>query len=144
LKAFRDFAGFRGTTAAQFAAWLRQILAASLARLVRHYLGTQRRDPRLERELAAELDESSRVLDQGLVAQNSSPSEQAARREQAAILADALARLPEHYREVMVLHHLEGLSLAEVARRLGRTADSVDKLWARALMQLHRILGGCS
>jgi DNA-directed RNA polymerase specialized sigma24 family protein len=37
---------------------------------------------------------------------------------------------------------LEGLTLAEVARRMQRTDDSVEKLWARGLIQLRRILGG--
>jgi RNA polymerase sigma-70 factor (ECF subfamily) len=142
LKAHRDFAGFRGTTEAELAGWLRQILATSLAGLVRHYLGTRRRDPRLEQELVLEVDESSRALDRGLVAPHCSPSRQAARREQAVLLANALGQLPEHYREVMILHHLEGLSLSQVARRMGRTPDSVEKLWARALIQLRRLLGG--
>ena len=34
LKAHRDFEQFRGTTEAEFVAWLRQILAANLAGLV--------------------------------------------------------------------------------------------------------------
>src|SRR5947209_19596393 len=56
LEAHRHFAGFRGTTEAEFVSWLRGILAANLANLVRRYLGTRGRDVRLERELAAELD----------------------------------------------------------------------------------------
>ena len=48
-------------------------------------------------------------------------------------LRDALERLPESYREVLILHHLEELTFPEVARRLGRTVDSVEKLWTRAL-----------
>jgi len=39
-------------------------------------------------------------------------------REQAVLLAKALARLPEDYREVIVLHHLEDLNFPEVARRM--------------------------
>jgi len=66
---------------------------------VRHYLGTRRRDQRLERELAAELEQSSRALDGGLFARGSSPSRQAVRREQAVRLADALDQLPDDYRE---------------------------------------------
>ena len=142
LRAHRDFASFRGHSEGEFVNWLRRILATNLAHLVRRYLGTKRRDLRLERELAVELDQSSRLLDGGLVAPQSSPSRQAARREQAVRLADALGQLPEHYREVMVLHHLEGLTLSEVARRMERTDDSVEKLWARGLIQLRRILGG--
>src|SRR5262245_47471701 len=43
LAAYRNFARFRGTTDAELAAWLREILAGRLAKLVRHYLGTRRR-----------------------------------------------------------------------------------------------------
>src|SRR5262245_32402499 len=63
LGAHRDFRQFRGSTASEFLAWLRGILASLLANLVRHYHGTQRRDVRLERRLAAELDKSSLALD---------------------------------------------------------------------------------
>ena len=44
----------------------------------------------------------------------------------------------------IVLHHLEGLTLAQAARRLQRTEDSVQKIWMRALLQLRRHLGGTS
>jgi RNA polymerase sigma-70 factor (ECF subfamily) len=141
LKAHRNFAQFRGLAEGELVAWLRQILAATLANLVRHYFGRQRRDARLEQELADDLDGSSRILDHGLVARESSPSDQAARREQAVLLADALDRLPANYREVLVLRHLEGLTFPEVARRMGRSVGSVEKLWIRALAQLRRIVG---
>jgi RNA polymerase sigma-70 factor, ECF subfamily len=142
LKAHRDFALFHGATEAEFIGWLRRILAASVAAQIRRYFGTQRRNVRLERQLAGELEHSSRALDGGLVAPHSTPSQQAARREQAVLLANALEQLPDHYREVMILHHLEGLSLVEVARRIGRSGDSVEKLWARALIRLRATLGG--
>jgi RNA polymerase sigma-70 factor (ECF subfamily) len=141
LEAHRNFARFRGTEAAEFVGWLRQILAANLALLLRRYLGTQRRDARLERELAVEVDESSRVLDRGLLAASSSPSSRAARREQGVRLAAALEQLPEAYREVIILRHLEGLSFPEAARRMDRSLDSVKNLWTRALGQLRRSLG---
>src|SRR5262249_15792073 len=131
LKAYRDFADFRGASEAELVAWLRQILAWTLANLVRHYCGTKGRDIRLERELSAELDQSSQALDGGLVAPQSSPSQQAARREQAVLLADALEQLPETYREVLILRHLEGLPFADVAQRMGRSLDSVKNLWTR-------------
>jgi RNA polymerase sigma-70 factor (ECF subfamily) len=144
LEAHRNFGRFQGTSEGEFVGWLRQILAANLAMLLRRYLGTRRRDVRLERELSVELDRSSRVLDQGLLAVSSSPSQQAARREQAVLLADALGELPEAYREVIILRHLEELSFSEIARRMERSVDSVKNLWARALGQLRRALGGAS
>src|SRR6516165_219110 len=65
LEAHRDFGQFQGRSDCELAGWLRRILATNLANLVRHYLGTRRRDVRLERQLAADLDQSSRVLDAG-------------------------------------------------------------------------------
>ena len=57
------------------------------------------------------------------------------------LVADALSQLPEDYREVLILRHLESLSFPEVAKRMGRTLSSVDKLWVRALARLRRVLG---
>jgi RNA polymerase sigma-70 factor (ECF subfamily) len=142
LHAVRDFPQFRGTGDRELAGWLRQILAARLADLFRRYCGTQGRDVRLEQGLRVELDQSSQVLDRGLVAPLSSPSQQAARHERARWLAEALERLPEDYRDVLILHHLEECPFPEVARRMGRSVEAVKKLWARALARLRRSVGG--
>jgi RNA polymerase sigma-70 factor (ECF subfamily) len=139
LDAHRDFGRFRGSREEQLVSWLRQILAANLAMLVRRYRGTQRRDVRLERELEGELDASSRALDPGLVA-SGSPSQQAARREQAVVLANALGQLSDDHREVIILRHLEGLTFPQVAERMGRSVDGVKKLWTRGLVHLRRLL----
>jgi RNA polymerase sigma-70 factor (ECF subfamily) len=141
LEAHRTFSLFRGTTEAELTAWLRQILVSHVAMAVRRFCGTQRRDVRLERELADDLDRSSRALQQGLADKQSSPSQRAARREQAVLLAEALERLPEDYREVLLLRHLEGLPFPEVARRMERTVPSVKNLWTRALSLLRRSFG---
>lgn len=142
LKAHRHFAQFRGKTEAELVGWLRQILLTQLVNLVRRHQGAQRRNVLLERDLALELDRSSRELDAGLFARESTPSQQASRREQAVLLADALEELPKDYREVIILRHLEGLTFAQVAQRMGRSQDSVDKLWVRALARLRRSLRG--
>ena len=144
LAANRNFGRFRGTTEREFVVWLRQIMAANIANMLRRYLGARRRDVRLERQLGAELDESSLALANMLAAPQSSPSQRAVRREQAVLLADALDKLPDDYREVLVLRHLEGLRFPEVAHRMGRTLDSVKKLWTRALARLRGSLGDLS
>lgn len=141
LQAHSHFAQFQGTSEAELVSWLRHILASRLEKLIRRYYGTQRRDLRLERQLAVELDQSSRLLDQSLAAPDSTPSQRAARREQAVMLANALQRLPDDYREVLILHHLQGMSLPDVARRLGRTVDSVKNLWLRGLARLRNLVG---
>jgi RNA polymerase sigma-70 factor (ECF subfamily) len=142
LEAHRHFERFRGADEAPLRRWLRQILAATLAGQARRYLGTRGRDVRLEQQLGEALDHSESAFDGLLAASLSSPSQQATRREQSVLLADALAALPEDYREVIVLRHLEGLTFPEVARRLGRSLDSVEKVWLRALGRLRQALGG--
>jgi RNA polymerase sigma-70 factor (ECF subfamily) len=140
LKAHRHFGQFQGRTEAEWVGWLRRILASSLADLARHF-GRRRRDVRLEQALAEDLDRSSLTLRAALPAGPSTPSGRAARGEQAVLLADALARLPADYREVIILRHLEGLTFPEVAGRMGRSTDSVKKLWARGLAALRDWMG---
>lgn len=141
LEAHRQIRNFRGTTEAELLAWLRRILAGQIALMLRRYLGTKGRDVKLERELQVQLDQSSQAMDAGFVATHSTPSQHASRREQAVLLAEALEKLPADYREVIVLRHIESLSFPDVAKRMGRSEDSVQKLWVRALASLRRSLG---
>src|SRR5262249_27009683 len=136
LEAHRHFAAFRGSTEPEFAAWLRQILAGVLANTLRRYFSTQARDPRLEQDLRGGIDQSSRMLAGQRAAPGASPSDGASRRERAVLFAEALGRLPDDYREVIVLRHLEGLTFPAVAQRMGRSVDSVEKLWLRAVARL--------
>jgi RNA polymerase sigma-70 factor (ECF subfamily) len=140
LEIHRKIVLFRGVSEGEFLVWVRRVIGSILANQVRRYLGTKRRDLRLERALSEELDQSSRALNRSLVAPQSTPSQQAVRREQAVLLADALQALPEDYREVIILRQLEGLSFPDVARRMGRTEDSVKNVWLRALARLRRTL----
>lgn len=141
LEAHRNFPQFRGSSEGEFVAWLRQILGARLSNLVRHYLGTKGRDIRLERAMVQEMGQSSAIMNEQLVSAHESPSSHAARREHAVMLADALDRLPADYREVIVLRHLEGIPFVAIAERMGRSEDSVQKLWVRGLARLRQEMG---
>jgi RNA polymerase sigma-70 factor (ECF subfamily) len=136
LEAHRHFEMFRGRTEPEFVAWLRQILAGRIRNLLRHYLGTKGRDVRREQNWNVNLDQSSQAIDRGFFVLQSTPSQHVAQREQGVLLAEALSRLPDDYREVVVLRHFEELTFAEVAERMERTVDSVQKLWVRALATL--------
>lgn len=144
LEAHRHFAAFRGSTEPEFVGWLRRIMAGVLANTLRRFYGTKARDPRLEEELQVGFDQSSCVLAGQLIAPGSSPSESASRREQSVIFADALNGLSEDYREVIILRHLEGLTFAAVAERMGRSVDSVEKIWMRAVVKLRQSVKGAS
>lgn len=141
LDAHRGFKAFRGTSEPEFTSWLRTILAGKIALMLRRYLGTQGRDIHREQPLALNLDETSQCLDRALLADISSPSQQVVKREQNVVLARAIAALSPDYRDVILLRQLEELSFTEVAERMGRSVDSVQKLWVRALAKLKLLMG---
>jgi RNA polymerase sigma-70 factor (ECF subfamily) len=139
LKAVQRFGQFRGTSDAELAGWLRQILARCLADFVRRYRTEGRRAGR-EQSLDRLLDRSSEAMERVLAADGPSPSASAQRRDLGVVLADALAQLSADHGEVLVLHHLEGLGWDEVGRRMARTPNAVRKLWARALNELRAVI----
>ena len=60
--------------------------------------------------------------------------------DEAQALQLALARLPDHDRELIVLRHREGRSFAEIARLLNRSPEEVRMLWAQAVDRLQNEL----
>jgi RNA polymerase sigma-70 factor, ECF subfamily len=139
LKAVKAIGQFRGTTAAELAAWLRQILARTLANAARDH-GRGRRDVTLERSLDRSIEESSARLEAWLAAEQSSPSQRAERTELSMLLVQSLAKLPEAQREALLLKHCQGWSLAEIARHLDRSPAAVASLLQRGLRQLREHL----
>jgi len=145
LEAHCGFPNFRGESEAELVEWLRSILAMRLAELFRRYLGTQQRDIRLEQQIEQDLGRSTIILRSGVItglaSPESSPSQRAIRHEEGVHLAEALADLPEEYREVIVLRNLEALPFKQVAQRMGKSEDSVEKLWLRGLARLRQRMG---
>ncbi len=141
LEAHQKVAQFRGGTDAELAGWLRRLLACTLADALRG-LGRAKRDVTRERSLEAAVEQSSAQLASWLAADQSSPSQQAVRHEEAVRVADALARLPEAQRQALELRYWQGRSLAEISRQLGRTTTAVAGLLKRGLQQLREELKG--
>ena len=127
LEAHRCFAQFRGAAVAELTAWLRQIVLRTAGRTLRGHLGTDRRDAGRERAAGAAAE---------CAADGSTPSAQAIRHEQAARMAEALARLPDDMQQVLLGRHTDDLSYAVLAERLGRSEAAVRVLYTRALRRL--------
>ena len=132
---------FRGGTGVEYAAWLRRILARNLA-LAARANGRDRRDVDRERSIHEALDRSSARLEAWLAADQSSPSAKAERNENLLRLAEAMADLPEGQREAIRLHFLEGRTMTEVAKEIGRTSAAVAGLIQRGLKTLRASLDG--
>jgi RNA polymerase sigma-70 factor (ECF subfamily) len=119
---------FRGRTDAELAAWLRAILASTLAQASRRFYGLKAEHAR---SLERSMEESSARLEAWLARDESTPGQKAVRAEELRRLVAALASLPEDQRSAIELHHLEGLSVPEVARRMDKTVASVTGLLYR-------------
>jgi RNA polymerase sigma-70 factor (ECF subfamily) len=139
LEAHKNRDACRAATDAGRAAWLRQILAHTIADALRAK-NRARRDPARERSLEAGLDTSSEGLGDWLAANGTSPSAAAAAHEQAVRLTAALARLPDAQREALILQHWEGRTLAQIGEHLGRSPEAVAGLLKRGLRRLRGLL----
>jgi RNA polymerase sigma-70 factor (ECF subfamily) len=138
LEAHRDFAGFQGQHEGELLAWLRRILAHNLFNEARRYGARQRdadREVSLDR-VQAGVEDSSLMLQRCLAASGPSPSQIAVEHEAAVRLADALAKLPDDYQNVLLLRVFEELPAEEVAQRMNRSAGAVRMLQMRALTAL--------
>ena len=134
LEAQRDFAQFQGTTQAELLAWLRRALLNNLGNFTRHFCAAGKRA--VAREVSLAGDGSSADAGGGLAAPLPSPSQEAMAREQAEGLRRALARLPDDYRQVLLLRYEGGHCFEEIGRQLGRSPEAARKLWARAVEHL--------
>jgi RNA polymerase sigma-70 factor (ECF subfamily) len=139
LKAHAAYGQFQGRDPAALAAWLRQILARTLADCLRD-LSRGKRDAALERSLEAAVDDSSVRLESWLATSDPSPSQQAVHREEFLRLTEALNALPEPQRQALLLKHCEGRSLEQIGRQLGRTPAAIASLLRRGLKQMRERL----
>jgi RNA polymerase sigma-70 factor (ECF subfamily) len=139
LKAFQARDQFRGRNAAELAGWLRRILARTLQDAARD-LGRQKRDAARERSLDQAIADSSARLADWAAADGSSPATRVERQERFLRLCEILEGLPDPQREALILKHCEGLTVAEVGRRLERTPAAVASLLRRGLRRFREAL----
>jgi RNA polymerase sigma-70 factor, ECF subfamily len=139
LRAYSALADVRNPQPEVLAAWLRKILASTLADAAKHY-DRDKRAVGLERSLEADLDRSASGFAAWLAADQTSPSGRAERNEELLRLVEALAKLPDRMREVVVLKHCQGWTLQQIAERIDRTVPAVASLLRRGLEELRNSL----
>lgn len=122
-----------------FYPWLRQIALNHLIDLHRRHFVAQRRSVMKEVRLGIN-DESALLLTQRLVATQESPSQRLMQKETHQLAQEAMQELPGETREIIVMRHLEGLSVKEIAAVLGMEVGTVKSRHFRGLQALKRIL----
>ncbi len=122
-----------------FYPWLRRLAWERLVKLHRQHIGTGKRS--VAREVMPELpDGSVNILARLVIANNTSPSDQAMRKELQIRVRAALNKLGERDREVLILRYLEQLSAAEIATILESTPGAIKVRHLRALERLRLLL----
>lgn len=131
LSAVRKIADFRGSTPAEFLAWLRVVHERNLQNLVREHVLTDKRATKVEV-----------VLESGarLAVEASTPSQRLLQDEQSVELARWLEKLPPDQNEAVRLRYLEGCALPEIAERLGRSTTAAAGLLKRGLRRLRELM----
>lgn len=121
--------------------WLRMITNQTLVDLHRRHLGAKRRDANRERSLhIGGRSNTSISLASHLIAQLTTPSGVAVKRELSDHLEEALETMDEIDRETLALRHFEELTNGEVAALLEISKTAASNRYARALVRLREIL----
>lgn len=139
LDAHKDWARFAGNNEHELQAWLRKILVRNLLTSLR-YAQQQKRDVRREVAITAKVDQSSVCLEKFLAADQTSPSQCVHRGERYERLFEALVQLPDDQRQAVMLKHLHGKSLEEVAAAMDRSITAAGGLLKRGMSRLRELM----
>jgi RNA polymerase sigma-70 factor (ECF subfamily) len=141
LEAHQDFPKFEGRDVQTLVKWLETILRSNVADLRRRFDARRRQgvepDVSLDDSRSSFAQEIKRnLLDSGAAGDLAGSSASDLELEQ------ALSRLPEDYREVILLRHRDKLSFAEIGEQTNRSADAARMCWTRAVKRLQSELTG--
>lgn len=122
-------------------AWLRSLARDQLVDVYRRHILAQRRSVTREQpwELAMS-DASAILLAEQIPAETLSPSEVFSREEVHARVKQLLSEMAPQEREIVVMRHLEGLSVKEIARVLELSEGTVKSRHFRSLSAIRKIL----
>jgi RNA polymerase sigma-70 factor (ECF subfamily) len=123
-----------------FYPWIRRIAWEHLVKLQRRHLRDKRSVMREQGRLVLP-DESADELAKHLVASGTSPTKHLVREELRNRVSEALARLSEGDREVLLMRYVEQMSLGEIASILGVSEAAAKMRRTRALGRLCALLG---
>jgi RNA polymerase sigma-70 factor, ECF subfamily len=131
LEAQRDFGRFRGTSQREFQGWLRRILIHNLGVFANRYRDTDKRD--IEREVGFVGTGSTGQHAFDPPASTVSPSAKLVAREEAEALRAALQKLPDDYRQAIMLRLEGNLTFEQIGHELGCSEEAARKVWVRAM-----------
>ena len=140
LHAHKNREQFQGSSEPQLVAWLKAILKNRLIDMARHWKG-QKRNMDRDVNLQQKVDDSFQRVDDWLAMSQTSPSMAVERDESLLILSAAVEKLPDQLREVVVMHHLQGMKLVEISKAVSCDETTVGRRLFRGMKQLGELMG---
>lgn len=131
---------FRGEDEAAFRAWLRRMARSNLAAALRGLRARKRGGGWVQKGSHGGGDDAATTLLGRLAGSGATPSRQMRVSEAKGLLSRGLERLPEDYRAVLQAYDLDGRSIEETARLLGKSTGAAYMIRARALERLRELL----
>jgi len=141
LRVWRSLGGLKSPKA--FVTWLHRIainVYRDWAKSASHRLEEMRVEVQAQNQDDPE-DEDNEDLDL-IPSSHPLPDEEALRGEMRDVIERAISSLPEKYRAVVIMHHIEGLGLKEIAKSLDVAQGTVMSRLARARAMLREKLSG--
>jgi RNA polymerase sigma-70 factor, ECF subfamily len=123
-----------------FRDWLRQFAWDRLMKLHRHHIGTQRRSVARERRPSVLPDDTAYDLGARLAAGGTTPSQDLIREELIRRVRGAIAGMRPDDREILLMRHVDQLSMAEIAESLAIREGTAKVRHLRALRRLKALL----
>lgn len=143
-KVFRYFADESRQYPANFDAWLIVLAKNLLLNTIKQLRAGKRGGGRVLKEQDLAIERSFLNLFHALGSSELSPSKNFSVKESIAAVRLALAQLPDHWRDVMWMFHIEGKSIIEIAEQVGKTPVSIKGVLARARSRFREELGSAS
>ncbi|MEM7784524.1 MAG: sigma-70 family RNA polymerase sigma factor [Planctomycetota bacterium] len=120
--------------------WFRGLAIERMIDAMRFHLGAGKRSVNREEEARHWVDQSTVNVLKKLPADQKTPSQVIADQQRSVELKNALQKLPDRYRDVLVLRFFETLTLSETAATLEITESNTKVLQFRAIKKLEQII----
>ncbi len=139
IEAHKDLDQFTGQSRKELKNWLRQILRHNLSNFYRRYQGSIKRQ--VGREVSLDGGPEGYPTRDALASSLPSPARQAILSEQSARLNEAMSKIKERDRLVLIWHNHDDCSWKEIGQRIGVSEDNARKIWVRAVKRLRKLVG---
>ncbi len=142
---FQDIGTLASNGPASFQRWIQAVTLNQLRNALKHHRAAKRGGGHVRISgKRKDIEDSTVDLFNTLAGPGRTPSRSVARREAITAVEQAVASLPDHYRQAVQLVHIEGFSVGEAASAMCRTERAIHGLCRRGLKRLQKELVSAS